>query len=662
MQHSASEKVPIPANSYVDGLNSGKRYGTYATAQSVSTMTFKDEFMTDTDYYADEKEKDKYGKVKTDRHKNEAIVIVTNSTSYYNFDVYAFTLSNQKYGFAPVSTMIKNKKYFHKPLYNGLDANNTSTAKMTLEQAKAKYFNVKFDLPDTNSTTFTFSSGNALKGYVGKDDPNNQLKGSIFSEKTYKEASSMKQVSINDLKKMGYEVVENEAQAMALQEKFNALYGTNKITVWEIKNGKTIYHLGVYKIYAVADSSGGDDDDDDDEDEEEDTTVRITFNENNKGGYSSQRTEEYESINSYATFNDAAGYGWGERAYETVYKDAAEYNSNYQYTKFKEQEGTTYKAMNNHYYSYQGWNLYDYATVAASRTTMFGTYNQKYSTGDLTNIFIGYDALVENGYDSYKASPSVVNQTILEAMCDPERTTESKDATVYAIWDGFPTVREEAGLILYKGEISNLKSDADLYAKLKNHLIIRDEEDNANGYAPSVSISNITLKEIQDIMETLDNQQGEIVSYLVTVKDSAGNETIYEADLVLKNNSGDFIGDGGLNLLTMSENYVRFINEDFYTIGIPEGNAKGFDDLLLEYHDLGCLNPRSKWYLYDDYKESIMGAFSNLKNNTPQETWVFQGDVALDVKDYIKANGFAKRKSPTALSNFYDTFKDRAKQ
>ena len=345
-----------------------------------------------------------------------------------------------------------------------------------------------------------------------------------------------------------------------------------------------------------------------------------------------------------------------------MYKDAAEYNSNYQYTKFKEQEGTTYKAMNNHYYSYQGWNLYDYATVAASRTTMFGTYNQKYSTGDLTNIFIGYDALVENGYDSYKASPSVVNQTILEAMCDPERTTESKDATVYAIWDGFPTVREEAGLILYKGEISNLKSDADLYAKLKNHLIIRDEEDNANGYAPSVSISNINLKEIQDIMETLDNQQGEIVSYLVTVKDSAGNETIYEADLVLKNNSGDFIGDGGLNLLTMSENYVRFINEDFYTIGIPEGNAKGFDDLLLEYHDLGCLNPRSKWYLYDDYKDSIMGAFSNLKNNTPQETWVFQGDVVLDVKDYIKANGFAKRKSPTALSNFYDTFKDRAKQ
>ena len=295
MQHSASEKIPIPANSYVDGLNSGKRYGTYATAQSVSTMTFKDEFMKDTDYYADEKEKDKYGKVKTDRHKNEAIVIVTNSTSYYNFDVYAFTLSNQKYGFAPVSTMIKNKKYFHKPLYNGLDANNTSTAKMTLEQAKAKYFNVKFDLPDANSTTFTFSSGNALKGYVGKDDPNNQLKGSIFSEKTYKEASSMKQVSINDLKKMGYEVVENEAQAMALQAKFDALYGEKKIKVVEKKNinGEEIcvYHLGVYKIYAVADSSGEDDDGDDD-DEEEDTTVRITFNENNKGGYSSQRAEE----------------------------------------------------------------------------------------------------------------------------------------------------------------------------------------------------------------------------------------------------------------------------------------------------------------------------------------------------------------------------------
>ena len=111
MQHSASEKIPIPANSYVDGLNSGKRYGTYATAQSVSTMTFKDEFMKDTDYYADEKEKDKYGKVKNDRHKNEAIVIVTNSKSYYNFDVYAFTLSNQKYGFAPVSTMIKNKGF-----------------------------------------------------------------------------------------------------------------------------------------------------------------------------------------------------------------------------------------------------------------------------------------------------------------------------------------------------------------------------------------------------------------------------------------------------------------------------------------------------------------------------------------------------------------------
>ena len=86
-----------------------------------------------------------------------------------------------------------------------------------------------------------------------------------------------------------------------------------------------------------------------------------------------------------------------------MYKDAAEYNSSYQYTNFKEQEGTTYKAMNNHYYSYQGWNLYDYATVATSRETMFGTYNQKYSTGDLTNIFVGYDALVENGYDSYKA-------------------------------------------------------------------------------------------------------------------------------------------------------------------------------------------------------------------------------------------------------------------
>ena len=198
--------------------------------------------------------------------------------------------------------MIKNKKYFHKLLYNGLDASNKAGAKMTLAQAKDKYFNIKFDLPDESSTTFAFSSGNALKGYVGKDNPNNQLKGSIFSDKTYKEASSMKQVSINDLKKMGYEVVENEAQANALQAKFNALYGEDKIKVVEASKDGSVYHLGIYKIYAVADSN-----DDPSSPKPEDTTVHITFDENNKGGYSDQKTEAYESINSYATFTDAAG-------------------------------------------------------------------------------------------------------------------------------------------------------------------------------------------------------------------------------------------------------------------------------------------------------------------------------------------------------------------
>ena len=85
---------------------------------------------------------------------------------------------------------------------------------------------------------------------------------------------------------------------------------------------------------------------------------------------------------------------------------------------------------------------------------------------------------------------------------------------------------------------------------------------------------------------------------------------------------------------------TRFINEYYYKQPYENGGLK--DD--------------SVWKADPEYRAVLEEAFSNLRNNTPEETYYFTHETVLDMKEFINENGFWNTESGDALLRFYNRF------
>ena len=52
----------------------------------------------------------------------------------------------------------------------------------------------------------------------------------------------------------------------------------------------------------------------------------------------------------------------------------------------------------------------------------------------------------------------------------------------------------------------------------------------------------------------------------------------------------------------------------------------------------------------------IQETFSNLRNDTPQETYSFTHEEILEMKQFIEENGYGNTKSDDGLTRFYNQF------
>ena len=85
---------------------------------------------------------------------------------------------------------------------------------------------------------------------------------------------------------------------------------------------------------------------------------------------------------------------------------------------------------------------------------------------------------------------------------------------------------------------------------------------------------------------------------------------------------------------------TRFINEKYYH----------------ESYENGGLEPDSIWLTNPEYRATIEQAFENLKNDTPLYEYHFSHETILQMKQFVKDNGFGNGKYPDALDRFYETF------
>lgn len=332
---------------------------------------------------------------------------------------------------------------------------------------------------------------------------------------------------------------------------------------------------------------------------------------------------------------------------------------------FKELQKTSVYSDGQYLYRFFGWSA-DHNTLTDTDTNS-ALYQSHFRVGHvlggspdwqtlkaanepLTDT-ICYDNVISNDFNTY--STAVIRATkLVNNRVAPPVNTQYLEAKMFAIWDGYPTITQTSTPTICTTDDA-LASKDKLIEKLKSIVTAVDIED---GTVP-VTISNIDYDEVMRIAQSLSSQQIERLSFLVTAVDKVGNTTYYNARVSIKNNAttpDDY-------MMTLNEYKQRFINEHYYSLGDKKGSNYANDYSVSNYHNYGGLNPKSKWYLDDSYRIEILDAFKNVEDGTPEEVWTFTGDVVTDAKKYIDVHGFHKWQEESGLINFYNSFKDRAK-
>lgn len=234
------------------------------------------------------------------------------------------------------------------------------------------------------------------------------------------------------------------------------------------------------------------------------------------------------------------------------------------------------------------------------------------------SVFKGW--ALEEGKDSFiprwKAGDVVKNMT----------EEDNGIVTLYAVWDDCPWI--QAGDLYYT--LKQAQSGYITDSEILSHASASDRED-GSPIEPGFH-DNGTSFSIPEYLEsnyTQMEQEGEVAEVL-TVVDSAGS--VYSKQIVVH------IVDTTPQIVK-PKGTTRFINEYYYN----------------QPYDFGGLEDNSIWKTDPDYQTTIEKAFSNLKNDTPEDSYYFTHEDILEMKKYMDENGIWNVKKGM-LQEFYDQF------
>ena len=217
--------------------------------------------------------------------------------------------------------------------------------------------------------------------------------------------------------------------------------------------------------------------------------------------------------------------------------------------------------------------------------------------------------------------------------------TDGATITLYANWDDCPWI--VANDLYYT--LDQAQSGYITVEEILSHATASDREDGSPilpGTNPALNNPDVfTAFVIPDYSPTDFTQfthEGSCTENL-TVTDSAGSTyakqiTVYVVDTT--------------PVAVKSEGTTRFINEYYYN----------------QPYEYGGLEDDSIWKTDAEYVAAIQEAFSNLNNDTPEESYYFTHETVLEMKQFIEENGFGNLQSADALTRFYNEFMAPNKQ
>lgn len=238
------------------------------------------------------------------------------------------------------------------------------------------------------------------------------------------------------------------------------------------------------------------------------------------------------------------------------------------------------------------------------------------------SAFKGWNTIAETGSILYQNKAIVIN------------LAEEQDevVTLYAIWDDCPGIKSHD---LYY-TLEQAKSGYITEDELLNQAEAFDLEDNV--IPPGTHETNaFRVIDYQESDFTQFQNSGS-VSETYQVIDSYGN--IYREQIIV------YIVDTVPSVIhTATDNLdkegtTRFIDEKYFNLSYEQGGVEN----------------NSVWLLDAEYRQVLMKAFENIKNNTPEDEYEFTHKEILEMKEYVKRNGIGNTKSLDGLEKFWEKF------
>lgn len=200
--------------------------------------------------------------------------------------------------------------------------------------------------------------------------------------------------------------------------------------------------------------------------------------------------------------------------------------------------------------------------------------------------------------------------------------------TLYAIWDDCPWILADD--LFYT--LEQAKNGFITYDELMKHAAAKDRED-------GTSIQPGINEETGSVFLLIDYQESDFTQFehagkvteTFEVRDGAGN--IYQKTITVH-----IVDTTALPVKQAGS--TRFINEIYYNAAWGGGG-------LME---------DSIWRTNNEYVLTLQESFSNLKNNTPEQTYYFPREVILEMQQYVAEKGLGNVKSDDALQLFYERF------
>lgn len=207
--------------------------------------------------------------------------------------------------------------------------------------------------------------------------------------------------------------------------------------------------------------------------------------------------------------------------------------------------------------------------------------------------------------------------------------------TLYAIWDDCPGIEAKDLYYTLEQAQSGYITEDELLSQAKAF----DLEDNE--IFPGTHEKNsfrVTDYQTEDFTQF---QNSGSVTETYQVIDSCGNTyqeqiIVYIVDTApnrIKTNSDDLEKEGT----------TRFLSETYFYLPYEKGG--------LESNSIWLVNPL--------YKQALVEAFGNLKNDTPEAVYEFTHEEILQMKEFVVNHGIGNTKEVNALQKFYNLFLKR---